>query len=227
MSKLHLVFGGRVTAPQTLDFDEKTIEVVGIFPNYASAEKAWRAAAQRTVDDAEMKFVVVHLHRLLEPDPALQAGGLPTLVECDLADLVPAVARWHGHFDLVADHAADQRAAERLIVANPPGLGVGLGLADDLVGHRLVVLVLQRDGRAEHHLVARQVLGVDDLGAAQLVLDVGDRRLYLALPLLGGMVLGGFRQLAMRERFLDRLYYLWGLFFLSVMFRGELLIALL
>ncbi|MGN6820876.1 MAG: DUF4170 domain-containing protein [Sphingomonas sp.] len=73
MSKLHLVFGGRVKDPQTLDFDQKTIEVVGIYPDYASAEKAWRGAAQRTVDDAEMKFVVVHLHRLLEPDPSLQA----------------------------------------------------------------------------------------------------------------------------------------------------------
>ena len=69
MSKLHLVFGGRVADPQTLDFDDlASIEIVGIFPDYASAEKAWRAAAQRTVDDAEMKFVVVHLHRLLQPD---------------------------------------------------------------------------------------------------------------------------------------------------------------
>ena len=69
MSKLHLVFGGRVTDPQTLDFaDPAHLEVVGIFPDYASAEKAWRGAAQRTVDDAEMRFVVVHLHRLLEPD---------------------------------------------------------------------------------------------------------------------------------------------------------------
>lgn len=68
MSKLHLVFGGRVSDPQTLGFDDlDSIEVVGVFPDYASAEKAWRAAAQRTVDDAEMKFVVVHLHRLLEP----------------------------------------------------------------------------------------------------------------------------------------------------------------
>lgn len=70
MSKLHLVFGGRVADPQTLDFDMKTVDVVGIFPDYASAEKAWRGAAQRTVDDAEMKYVVVHLHRLLEPDLA-------------------------------------------------------------------------------------------------------------------------------------------------------------
>jgi hypothetical protein len=68
MSKLHLVFGGRVKDPQGLDFDMNTIEVVGIYDSYAAAEDAWRAAAQRTVDDAEMKYVVVHLHRLLEPD---------------------------------------------------------------------------------------------------------------------------------------------------------------
>ena len=69
MSKLHLVFGGRVKDPQTLEFaDLNAIDVVGIFPDYASAEKAWRAAAQRTVDDAEMKYVLVHLHRLLEPE---------------------------------------------------------------------------------------------------------------------------------------------------------------
>lgn len=69
MSKLHLVMGGRVTDPQTLDFDDlNSIDVVGVFPDYASAEEAWRGAAQRTVDDAEMRYVVVHLHRLLEPD---------------------------------------------------------------------------------------------------------------------------------------------------------------
>ncbi len=69
MSKLHLVFGGRVSDPRTLDFNDLSgIEFVGVFPDYASAEKAWRAAAQRTVDDAAMKFVVVHLHRLLEPE---------------------------------------------------------------------------------------------------------------------------------------------------------------
>jgi hypothetical protein len=69
MSKLHLVFGGRVSDPRTLDFDDLgSIDVVGMFPDYKSAEKAWRAAAQRTVDDAEMKYVVVHLHRLVQPD---------------------------------------------------------------------------------------------------------------------------------------------------------------
>lgn len=69
MSKLHLVFGGRVTDPQTLDFqDPSKLDVVGIFPDYEAAEKAWRGAAQRTVDDAEMRYVVVHLHRLLDPE---------------------------------------------------------------------------------------------------------------------------------------------------------------
>ena len=68
MSKLHLVFGGRVKDPQGLDYDLSTLDIVGIFPDYASAEDAWRSHAQRTVDDAEMKYVLVHLHRLLEPD---------------------------------------------------------------------------------------------------------------------------------------------------------------
>jgi DMSO/TMAO reductase YedYZ molybdopterin-dependent catalytic subunit len=67
--KLHLVFGGRVKDPQTLDFsDLEKLDVIGFFPDYAEAEEAWRGAAQRTVDDAEMKYVVVHLHKLLEPD---------------------------------------------------------------------------------------------------------------------------------------------------------------
>ena len=67
-SKLHLVFGGRVADPQGVDFvDPSALDVVGIFEDYASAEAAWRANAQRTVDDAAMKYVVVHLHRLLEP----------------------------------------------------------------------------------------------------------------------------------------------------------------
>ena len=69
MSKLHLVFGGRVKDPQGLDFvDLEKIDLVGIYDNFASAEEAWRGKAQATVDDAEMKYVVVHLHRLLEPE---------------------------------------------------------------------------------------------------------------------------------------------------------------
>ena len=73
MSKMHLVFGGRVKDPQGLDFDLSTMDLVGVFPDYASAVDAWRSNAQRTVDDAEMKYVVVHLHRLLEPE--LGAGS--------------------------------------------------------------------------------------------------------------------------------------------------------
>ena len=69
MSKLHLVFGGRVKDPRTLEFaDLDSIDLVGIYDSYAAAEDAWRGKAQRTVDDAEMKYVIVHLHRLLEPD---------------------------------------------------------------------------------------------------------------------------------------------------------------
>lgn len=69
MSKLHLVMGGRVSDPQTVEFDDlNAVEFVGLFSDYDSAEKAWRAAAQRTVDDAEMKYVVVPVHRLLNPE---------------------------------------------------------------------------------------------------------------------------------------------------------------
>ena len=69
MQKLHFVMGGRVSDPQSLEFvDLDAVHLVGIFGNYAEAEDAWRANAQRTVDDAEMKYVVVDLHRLLEPD---------------------------------------------------------------------------------------------------------------------------------------------------------------
>lgn len=69
MQKLHLVMGGRVKDPRGLEFtDLKALDVVGVYPDYDSAEDAWRASAQRTVDDAEMKYVIVHLHRLLEPN---------------------------------------------------------------------------------------------------------------------------------------------------------------
>lgn len=72
MAKLHLVFGGRIKDPQSLEFtDLEKLDIVGMYADYASAEEAWRAAAQRTVDDAEMKYVVVHLHKLLQPDAGL------------------------------------------------------------------------------------------------------------------------------------------------------------
>lgn len=66
---LHLVMGGRVVDPQGVEFqDLNQVELVGVYPNYAAAEEAWRGKAQLTVDDAEMKYVIVHLHRLLEPE---------------------------------------------------------------------------------------------------------------------------------------------------------------
>jgi len=61
--------GGRVTDPRGLDFvDLDKMDLVGVYPDFATAEDVWRGNAQRTVDDAEMKYVIVHLHRMLEPD---------------------------------------------------------------------------------------------------------------------------------------------------------------
>jgi len=69
MQKLHLVMGGRISDPRGIDFvDLENLDLVGVYPDFESAEDAWRGKAQRTVDDAEMKYVIVHLHRLLEPD---------------------------------------------------------------------------------------------------------------------------------------------------------------
>ena len=80
MSKLHLVFGGRVKDPRGLEFvDLDNIDLVGLYSSYAEAEDAWRGRAQRTVDDAEMKYVVVHLHRLLEPEA--EAASAPAAAE--------------------------------------------------------------------------------------------------------------------------------------------------
>ncbi|EJL23227.1 DUF4170 domain-containing protein [Novosphingobium sp. AP12] len=68
MQKLHLVMGGRVKDPRSLEFtDLGALDLVGVYPDFASAQEAWKSNAQRTVDDAEMKYVIVHLHRLLEP----------------------------------------------------------------------------------------------------------------------------------------------------------------
>ena len=71
---LHLVFGGELTTLDRMEFsDLKALHVVGIFPNYAQAYDAWKDAAHRTVDDAHMRYFIVHLHRLL--DPGLEDGG--------------------------------------------------------------------------------------------------------------------------------------------------------
>ena len=71
---LHLVFGGELKSLDSHEFkDLDKLEVVGIYPNYASAYSAWKAKAQQTVDNAHMRYFIVHLHRMLEPD----AGGRP------------------------------------------------------------------------------------------------------------------------------------------------------
>jgi hypothetical protein len=65
---LHLVFGGELTSLETTEFkDLSKLEIVGVFPNYASAHAAWKAKAQATVDNAQMRYFIVHLHRLLDP----------------------------------------------------------------------------------------------------------------------------------------------------------------
>jgi len=65
---LHLVFGGELESLDSTNFrDLNALDIVGIFPNYASAEKAWRAKAQQTVDNAQMRYFIVHMHRFLDP----------------------------------------------------------------------------------------------------------------------------------------------------------------
>lgn len=66
---LHLVFGGELADLEGLQFsDLSKLDIVGIFPNYRSAYDAWKAKAQGTVDNARMRYFIVHLHRLLDPD---------------------------------------------------------------------------------------------------------------------------------------------------------------
>lgn len=65
---LHLVFGGELSNLDGVQFkDLSKLDIVGIYPDYASALVAWRAKAQLTVDNAEMRYFIVHMHRLLEP----------------------------------------------------------------------------------------------------------------------------------------------------------------
>lgn len=66
---LHLVFGGEVKDSSGTDFvDPDNLDIIGIFPNYAAALNAWRSASHARVDEAHVKYVVVHLHRMLEPE---------------------------------------------------------------------------------------------------------------------------------------------------------------
>jgi hypothetical protein len=66
---LHLVFGGELTDLDQVEFrDLNNLDIVGVYPNYASAHVAWKAKAQQTVDNAHMRYFIVHLHRLLDPE---------------------------------------------------------------------------------------------------------------------------------------------------------------
>ena len=72
---LHLVFGGELKNLDSVDFaDLSKLDIVGIYPNYAEAHKAWKAQAQRTVDNAQVRYFIVHIHRLLEPHDDPKTG---------------------------------------------------------------------------------------------------------------------------------------------------------
>jgi len=69
---LHLVFGGELISLDKTEFkDLSKLDIVGIFPNYRTAHAAWRAAAQASVDNAHVRYFVVHIHRLIEPDEVI------------------------------------------------------------------------------------------------------------------------------------------------------------
>jgi hypothetical protein len=65
---LHLVFGGRLKEPNGTEFvDTESLDIVGIYPNYGTAHEAWLGKARATIDDAETRYFIVHMHRLLDP----------------------------------------------------------------------------------------------------------------------------------------------------------------
>ena len=69
VQRLHLVFGGELIDPSTNAFnDVDAIDIVGMFPNYESAYNAWKSAAQRTVDNAHMRYFIAHIHRLRDEE---------------------------------------------------------------------------------------------------------------------------------------------------------------
>ena len=72
---LHIVLGGELTEIGSTEFkDLDKVDVVGVYPNYASAYAAWKSKAQKTVDNAHMRYFIVHLHRLLDPEGAGRAA---------------------------------------------------------------------------------------------------------------------------------------------------------
>ena len=76
--RLHLVFGGELVDPQRTTFKNvEEIDIVGIFPDYASAYRAWQAKAQQTVDNAHMRYFIAHLHRLRDEENPASAAETP------------------------------------------------------------------------------------------------------------------------------------------------------
>jgi len=80
---LHLVLGGELSRLDEVEFkDLDKVDIVGVYPNYATAHAAWRAKAQQTVDNAQMRYFIVHLHRLLDPDAPTRRCSGPRPVCC-------------------------------------------------------------------------------------------------------------------------------------------------
>lgn len=74
--RLHLVFGGELVDLDGFEFQNTdSLDIVGIFPDYASAYAAWKAVAQRTVDNAQMRYFIVHMHKLLDPEEEESSGS--------------------------------------------------------------------------------------------------------------------------------------------------------
>src|SRR6202043_2777521 len=143
--------------------------------------------------------------------PAIKSIGAswqtpPALLPLQLDDFIGLGAAGRDDLDLGAFLLANQRAGERRGDGNLALLGVGLRLADDLP-HRLLVGVLvdQRDGGAKGNGVARKLRHVDDFGARQLVLELGDAALVERLRFLGGMIFGVLREIAVGARIGDLL----------------------
>lgn len=73
---LHLVFGGELESLKDMTFRNlDNLDIVGIFPNYATAHAAWKSKAQMTVDNAHMRYFIVHMHRLLDPETGKKHEG--------------------------------------------------------------------------------------------------------------------------------------------------------
>ncbi|MEL6220662.1 MAG: DUF4170 domain-containing protein [Pseudomonadota bacterium] len=77
-TRLHLVFGGELVDPGKTQFkDVNDLDIVGIYPSYAEAHDAWKSAAQRTVDNAHMRYFIAHLHRLRDEESETSAETNP------------------------------------------------------------------------------------------------------------------------------------------------------